>query len=243
VEVLTRVPASVLRLGRRTVNRVGLDVTRHPFPRRLVRMCATAGIDTVADVGANIGQYGRALRSAGFAGRIVSCEPMSAAFAVLDREARRDPRWQPVRTALGSGEGFVSLNIAGNSHSSSVLRMLDAHREAAPGSGYVAAEEVPLTTVDELFARCGIDPGRSLLKIDVQGYERAVLDGAAATLPGLAAVQVELSLVPLYEGQSLMPEIGDLLAGHGLRLWAIEPGFSDPRSGRMLQCDGVFLRE
>ena len=239
---LALVPPRVRQLGRRTANRLGIEVTTVPFARRVVRMCEAARIDTVIDVGANSGQYARALRANGFAGRILSCEPLSVPFRQMARLADRDPRWEPVRTALGTVPGVITVHVAGNSYSSSVLEMLDAHSDAAPESAYVGSEEAPMTTVDALVADRHVDPVRTLLKMDVQGYERSVLDGASATLPRFAAVQVELSLTPLYAGQALMPEILDLLDGHGLELWALEPGFSDPATGRMLQCDGVLVR-
>jgi FkbM family methyltransferase len=219
-----------------------LDITRDPFPWRLTRLCVAAGIDTVVDVGANTGQYAGLLRTGGFAGRIVSCEPQSGPYRKLAAAAARHSAWEAVHTALGDHQGTVRLQIAGNSFSSSVLDMLPVHLDAAPESRYVGAEEVPLTTVDEVCRSRAVAPERCLLKIDVQGYERHVLAGAADALPRLAAVQIELSLASLYTGQPLMPEVVDQLSGHGLSLWALEPGFSDPRTGRMLQCDGVFVR-
>jgi hypothetical protein len=101
---------------------------------------------------------------------------------------------------------------------------------------------VPATTVDDLVARHGLVPEVTLLKIDVQGYERAVLDGAAATLGQFRAVRTELSLVPLYDGQPLLAQMVEYLAGQGLDLWLIEPGFSEPVTRRLLQLDGVFVR-
>jgi FkbM family methyltransferase len=239
---LALVPPTVRQFGRRAANRIGLDITRNPFPRRLVHLCGRTGVTAVADVGANAGQYAKLLRGNGFTGRIVSFEPLAGPYRALAQAARADAGWEPVRTALGAGQGSVTVRVAGNSYSSSVLDMLDAHREAAPGSSYVGTEEAPLTTVDAAFERHRLVPERTLLKIDVQGYEGEVLRGAAGVLARLAAVQVELSLVPLYAGQPLMAEVTDLLERQGLALWAIEPGFTDPRTGRMLQCDGVFVR-
>ena len=237
------VQTRVRQLARRAVNRAGFDVVRDPFHHRLRRLLDAAGIDRVLDVGANLGQYAAGLRIAGFDGRIVSCEPLLDLYTPLARRAVRDPHWTVLRTALGDEVGTATLNVSANAYSSSVLDMLPAHLAAAPGSGYVDKEEVPLTTVDELVEQHGLTPGRTLVKIDVQGFESAVLAGAAGALPALAAVQVELSLVPLYDGQPLMADTVDRLAAAGLSLWALEPGFTDARSGRLLQCDGVFLRD
>src|SRR5206468_7221981 len=128
-------------------------------------------IDTVIDVGANVGQYGASLRASGFGGRIVSCEPLSEAVARLQRRAGKDPKWTAIRTAVGAEPGTLEINVSANSYSSSVLPMTAAHTGAAPGSEYVGAEQVPVTTIAEVIESRGIDPAQTWLKIDTQGYE------------------------------------------------------------------------
>lgn len=224
------------------VNRAGYEVTRDHFKHRFVRSLHQAGIDCVLDVGANIGQFGAQLRRAGFAGRIHSLEPLQAAYDELQRRTAHDDRWRVQRAAVSAEAGTIRMNVSGNSVSSSVLPMLDRHAVAAPQAQYVGVEEVPSTTVDAIVDESGLSPQRTLLKIDVQGYERQVLAGAAATLDRFAGVRTEMSLVPLYEGQVLMPEMVDLLTGRGFELWYIEPGFVEPRTQRLLQLDGLFLR-
>ena len=83
---------------------------------------------------------------------------------------------------------------------------------------------------------------RLLLKVDVQGYEKAVLDGAGSVLKNCRAIIVEMSLVPLYEGQSLAMELWDYLTTLGFQACDFSPEFRDPQSGRTLQMDGVFVR-
>ena len=78
--------------------------------------------------------------------------------------------------------------------------------------------------------------------LDTQGYEAHVLAGAGELLPSFPAIQLELSFVPLYEGQLLADDLICLLAEHGFRMHALESGFADPRTGRMLQADGLFVR-
>jgi FkbM family methyltransferase len=227
---------------RPVVNRTGYDVVKVGFKHRFVPALHTHGITAALDIGANTGQFAQLLRRAGFTGRIVSLEPLGDAFAQLSENAARDPRWTVERAAVSDAPGTVTINVAGNSVSSSVLPMAERHAVAAPQSRYVATEQVPATTVDELVARHRLEPARTVLKIDVQGYEQAVLDGAQRTLSEFGAVRVELSLAELYEGQKLMPDMVQYLVSLGLELWHIEPGFSDPVSGRLLQFDGVFVR-
>jgi FkbM family methyltransferase len=227
---------------RRVLYRRHLDLVADPYPVRVAALLGHLGATTVLDVGANIGQYATALRSSGYRGTIVSCEPLSEAFAHLQRRAANDPAWDVRRTAVGSEVGTAEIHVAANSFSSSLLEMTDAHTTAAPGSETVAAENVPLTTVAELVAELALDPDRTLLKIDTQGYEAPVLDGAGPLVGKLAAISLELSFVPLYSGQQLFDDLVARLREAGYVLYAIEGGFGDKRTGRMLQCDGLFVR-
>lgn len=227
---------------RRTANRCGIEISRDPYLSRVVRLARAYGIMTVIDIGANEGQFAKDLRALGYRQRIVSVEPLSQPFTRLATAARRDPQWSTIRAAISDSPGELTVHIAKNSVSSSPLRMLKSHAEADPNSSYIAQEVAPAMTLDGLIRDQSIDPRKALLKIDVQGFESAVLDGAAESLADFAAVQLELTLVPLYEGQALMTDLVDRMCGLGFRLWILIPEFSHPTTGRTLQCDGLFVR-
>lgn len=227
---------------RDAASRRGLEITRNSYAKRLGRLMRLLDVDVVLDIGANTGQYGRYLRQIGYDGRILSLEPLSGAFAALQRNAAADASWDVVRAAVSDRPGTLSMNISGNSVSSSTLPMLDAHSCVDPESVYVGSEEVPSLTIDDLVRDHGVDPERSFLKIDVQGYEGVALDGAAQSLPRFRGAALELSLLPLYAGQSLMPANVARMDALGYDLWLVEPGFWDPATSRTLQCDGVFVR-
>jgi FkbM family methyltransferase len=198
-------------------------------------------INLVLDVGANEGQFADEMRVAGYTGRIVSFEPLASAHAVLRTRAQRDPSWTIAdRTAVGAVAGSIEMNISRNGVSSSILGMLPSHSEAEPGSRYIGTETVPVNRLDDLCNLSSAD--RVLLKIDVQGYEKQVLDGAPQILANCKAVIVEMSLVPLYDGQLLAMDLWDLLAKQGFEAWSLEPGFRHPDTGQMLQFDGIFVR-
>lgn len=210
---------------------------------RLMHQMTTHGIDLALDVGANDGGYGRLLRSLHYTGDILSFEPLTSAHGALLRATDQDPRWFVApRMALGETDGEVQINIAGNSASSSVLPMADLHRSAAPVSGYVGNEAVPLRRLDTIDHPAIAGARALLLKIDTQGYEMPVLRGATALLPKVKGIQLELSTAVLYEGQTTYLEMIQWLHSQGYALWNLLPGFTDPQSGRMLQFDGVFFR-
>ena len=119
---------------------------------------------------------------------------------------------------------------------------MESHTNAEPESRYKDSETTPLVTLDSVAMKFLRDDKNVFLKIDTQGYESQVLQGAEKTLELVSGVQLELSLVPLYEGQMLMPDLIAKMSGLGFDLWGISPTFADPKSGQMLQVDGTFFK-
>lgn len=200
-------------------------------------------IDVILDVGANAGQYALETRALGYTNRIVSFEPLTAAYTSLEREAAHDENWQAVNLALGDAAGSVEINIAGNSYSSSILPMLEEHERADPTSRYTDKETIRVERLDSIADEYLSSPDRAFMKIDTQGYEAKVLDGAVATLRRIRGVQLEMSLTPMYEGELLMSELVELMNAHGFQLHSLEAGFSDLGTGQVYQVDGIFRRD
>jgi FkbM family methyltransferase len=238
----------ILHWVRKAVRSLGLDVVRYtPGTNRHLRLAKLLhhhGVTLVLDVGANTGQYAHDLFAAGYRGRIVSFEPQADAHQTLARRARGNSRWQAAeRCALGSQNGTLTLHVARNSVSSSALPMLDAHLQAAPNSDTLRQETVPVYRLDAIADKY-IGAGEVVfLKIDTQGYEPQVLAGAQGIINAIMGVQVEMSLVPLYEGQELFDSLRAELEAAGFVLCGLDAGFTHPQTGRMLQVDGVFMRE
>jgi len=213
----------------------------YPVARQMMLM-EKYGINKVLDVGANAGQYGKKIRRYNSDYNIVSFEPLSSAYSKLCGTIARDDAWTAVNYALGESECSAEINIAGNSQSSSLLEMNQLHKEVAPDSGYIGAETVNVKTLDNVFSKFVSDADRVYLKIDAQGYERNILDGAEESLKRITGIQVESPLVELYAGEMLLSDMVDYLSQRGFTLCSIEPGFGDPRTGRMLQADCIYFR-
>jgi FkbM family methyltransferase len=246
---VTRMPitASSIREKLRSLGQtVGLEIRQTNVysskKLRLRHLLSHFRIDLVLDVGANHGQFARQCRSCGYRGEIISFEAAAAAHATLLAKASADPLWAVAdRVALGATTGEAEINIASNSQSSSILPMLNAHLAAAPASRYIQKEKVPVRRLDDLLP--DLDPRRRILfKLDVQGYESQVLAGAPRVLSRALAVQLEMSIVPLYDGELLMPQMVAKMSAHGFDLWDLEANLRDPNISRLLAVDGVFTR-
>jgi FkbM family methyltransferase len=224
------------------VHGMGYDIHKSQ-DLRATALFSSLGIDLLVDVGANRGQYALSRRTSGYQGDILSFEPLSAAHSQLLALATNDPNWTIAdRMALGDRSGEIEINLAGNSASSSVLPMLDAHLAAAPHSRYIGKEIVPLRRLDDVL-ESKVDGRKIFLKLDVQGFEGYVLNGAEHILARALALQLEMSLLPLYRGEILMPEMCQLLREKGFELWDLQPGFRDPKTGKLLQVDAVFTKK
>lgn len=213
-----------------------------PHAKVIAGLLADLEVEWLLDIGANGGQFGRLMRRAGYQRRILSLEPVSDAFARLSEAAAEDPLWDVVQAAAGAEEGTQTIHVSANSVSSSLLPMGERHLELAPTSGYTRDEEVRVTTVAALLEERGIDPRRTMVKADVQGFESAVLDGMGDRLGEHAMLLLELSLLELYDGQQLMPELLSRLTGSGFELWTFFPAYVDKVNGRLWWADGLFVR-
>ncbi|BCA57119.1 hypothetical protein W02_42590 [Nitrospira sp. KM1] len=206
------------------------------------RLFETRGIDLVYDIGANVGQFALELRRSGYRGRIISFEPLESAFHTLSETAESDPRWEACNYALGDQDSTAEINVARNSWSSSLLSILPIHVSAAPHSAYVGTQTVRVRTLDSVFWTYCKPEDRVFIKIDTQGFAKNVLVGSEHTLERVDGLQIEMSLVPLYEGEPLIDELISFLRGKGFTLAYVSPEFFDERTGQQLQVNGLFLR-
>ena len=222
----------------------GMKVIRYPEAdlRRRLLLIDNFRINKILDVGANAGFYAIEMRKLGFKGDIISFEPLKDAFEKLARASSKDARWQAQNIALGDADTESMINIAGNSYSSSLLDMMPAHLESAPESDYINKQAVQVRKLDSIFSQYYKPGDNILLKIDTQGFEKNVLEGAAQSLQKIKGIQLEMSVVELYQGEMLYHEMTGYLKERGFELYSLENGFWNKKTGQLLQVDGIFFR-
>jgi FkbM family methyltransferase len=233
---------SATRLGYAVIPHWRLN--RYPMARHLARMFDLLAIDLVLDVGANSGQYRQFLREeVGYDGWVVSFEPNPYLAALLAEHASEDSRWAVERCALGAAVGTMPFNLMKNSEFSSFLQPSDSATARFAGMNSVSEQvTVPVETLDNvlpiLAARYG---ARHLyLKLDTQGFDLEVIKGGIRVLSGLEAVQVEASVIPIYEhAPDYVTEISTLQR-HGFEPSGFYPN-NDGHFPRLIEFDCIMI--
>ena len=247
------------RLFRRAIDRLSARLGFELIPawraktleqsRHLAALLAQLQVDVVLDVGANVGGFWDLLRShVGYRGRIISFEPVPEVYELLAAAAGGDPLWQGAQIALGDSEGELQMNVTQRSTMSSFLTR-DESMLRSYGYGHLLkvteitrTEVVPLRTLDSLYDelfRTRHNP-RIFLKCDTQGYDLKVIAGASDTLRSVLALQIELSIRPIYQGAPRYVEVLDHLSGLGFDVTGVFPVRRDELS-RIVNFDCVMV--
>jgi FkbM family methyltransferase len=229
--------------SRKIGNKLGVDV-KMTDEEVLMKQLSYNNIDLILDIGANTGQFSNMIFKLGYKGKIVSFEPLSSVYATLKKKSGKFKNWEIAeKCAIGNEDGEIEINISKNSISSSILKIMNEHVSAAPDSEYIGSEKVKVYKLDTIAEKYSKDAKNIFIKIDTQGFEEKILDGAVNFIKKAKGLLVETSLVPLYEGQALFPQIFERITKQGFELYGVQPAFINKETGRMLQIDAVFFRK
>ncbi len=235
-------------LGRRWLAmRLALAGRVHQYPEILAlrRFLEAYSIDALIDVGANEGQYAlSARRDAGFAGHIFSFEPNPDVFAILAAKASRDPKWHVFNMALSDFDGIAEFHIMAAHQFSSIAKPAERldpifeSRNKVEKTVQMQCRRLD-AMLDDLLGPYGLS--RALLKMDTQGHDRAVCEGAGARLSDMIGLQSELAVRPQYEGAADYRAMIGYLEDKGF----IPNAFFANNKGHfplLVEMDGIFIR-
>ena len=202
------------------------------------------GIDLVIDVGANCGQFARDLRSVGFAGEIISFEPLAKYREHLQRQAETDGRWRCFAFALGHSTEERLLNVYRDDSFSSVHSINEAGQEQFGALvDLVDVERVEMRKLDDISEELGISSGkRILLKTDTQGHDADVIRGARQTLRNVTDVLTEATVRSIYGGTSTLDEMSKILLDEGFAHGGMFPIAYVKGAFELIEMDCYFTR-
>lgn len=205
----------------------------------LLRLLDRPDAAVIYDIGANVGTWTLLARSIFPDATVHAFEPLVMHHEGFARNTAGMPDVHLHGTALGESAGTAPMHVTSFSDASSLLPL------ASAGASQwhiheVGVEPVPIERLEEWIARTS-SPQPTLIKLDVQGFELAVLRGAGAVLDRIDAVIVEVSFQEFYEGQSPFHDVTGYLAQHGLTLKALAHG--TPLGRTLVQADALFARQ
>lgn len=209
------------------------------------RWITDLGINTVLDVGANIGDFAKLAREVFSSAAIHSFEPLPDCFEKLNNALPGDDEFFTYECGIGSAETTMDFYRSHHSPSSSFLKMGDFHKEAFPytSDGQVAEPvKVKVKRLDDVLDAKNLKKNL-LIKIDVQGFELEALAGAESTLSKAKLVILEMSFTTLYEGQPLFHDVYEKMYGLGFTFRGSLAQMLHPVTGEIVQTDAIFVSE
>ncbi|WP_373515404.1 FkbM family methyltransferase [Persicitalea sp.] len=197
-------------------------------------------LKTIVDVGANQGQFCIAARHRFPQAAIHSYEPVPDTFKVLSSNVGKAGNIQLNQLALGHEEGVIPFHQNKYSHVSSILKVSSENDQSKYNIGVEKVIEVPISTLDRQFNHQK-SQGPVLLKLDVQGYEKSVLEGGPEFVKQVDFILIEMPFVQLYENQLSFTEINDYLNSIGFTLR--QPmDFNLGKGNQIIEMDALYQR-
>lgn len=218
----------------------------------LLAALAPARKTTIVDVGANpiyAPDYAELLRVGGC--KVVGFEPQAAAYAALQKNKGADETYFPF--AVGTGE-TLSLRIYKSSGMTSIFDPYVPTMAMVNEMGMARVRET--ISMDTVALDQATDlPAFDLMKIDIQGAENLVFQGAERVLKGCIAVMVELRYMRLYHDEPMLGGVDSELRRQGFYLhkFMFNKGYMLANSqarrlkqkklqDQLIDGDGVYLR-
>ena len=199
-------------------------------------------IDTVLDIGGNIGLFSKTMRQMLPDAQIYAFEPLPDCYAQMSNRMKGDKKYQGFNCGLGEKE--ETLLIQKNSHapSSSFLELGDKHKEAFPFTAESEKISVPVRRLDDMVQDLNL--GKNIMiKVDVQGFEDKVLRGGLKTFDKAKLLIMELSYQELYKGQPLFNDIYQELAKLGFQFQGTMAQMAEPNTQELLDADCIFIKK
>jgi FkbM family methyltransferase len=237
-------------LVRKLARSAGLYVARYPPPGtlgfHLKQLTRRLDINCVLDVGAHEGGYARLLRrEVQFAGEIVSFEPAAASFAALCSARAGDRRWRGHEYALGRAAGKATLNVFAESELNTLLEPSGYGVDRFPTmSRPLHGQMVEIHPLAEVFdeVTAHVPDPRVLLKVDTQGFDLEVVEGAVEVLDRVRALQLEVPVKHVYDNMPSLPRTLERLTELGFEVTGMFPVTRDRDLLRVVEFDCVLRR-
>lgn len=225
-----------------TSDRRNAEYAREFSPRRFFDHLIATDRPTILDVGAHRGESIHFFKSIYPESQLYSFEPDPGNFAELKKVAEEFGT-HAIQAALGETEGACPYYRQGISHMGGLLPIDTTSTDSLGYAQHAENEAITVrkTTLDNACADLGITQV-DILKIDVQGYESKVIEGAAAILKNTDCISVEILLYDLYGKTGTFVEVVRLMDEMDFSLWDVAKLSKNPKNLRTDWIEAVYVR-
>ena len=199
-------------------------------------------IGTVLDVGANEGQFVKVARALFPEAPILAFEPNPHLTHALERLLAVSGSGVVFPLACGREPAVIPLYLTKFSPSASLLRPTELRIPDFPVAEIGETIQVKVERLDDIVRSSELARPPYLLKIDVQGFELEVLQGATGILPDVSVVLCEVNAADFYAGQAGFEQIYLFMREHGFKLVDLGEPIRARATGEVLYFDVAFLK-
>lgn len=214
---------------------------------RTAKLLNHYGVTKVIDVGANTGQFAESLIDFGYKGKIVSFEPVESAYNAIKKRARKYPQWQLAeRGAIGNIDGTVDINVSDDTQFSSIKKIKEEFTQKQGAARIIKTELVNIHKLDSLIGTYFNKDEVLFLKIDTQGFEKEVIEGATELIKLVKGMKMEIPLVndmEIYENVEWdIVYYINFMTRNGFKCMSLDAIGADRKTGIVNEVDGIFFR-
>lgn len=201
-------------------------------------------IRTIIDIGASDGGFVKKIRYVFPQSKIYSFEVIEDSYIQLLKKFGNDPYFKAYNICLNNYNGNCDFFINEYKGSSSLLIMSKLHKEAFPFTEKYYTIKTECKRLDTFIEEHNLFfEDNILLKLDVQGAEWKVLEGAEKILQRVKVIFMEVSFNTLYDNSILFTETIIRMNQWGFKVVGIENISQSLIDGTFLQADVFFLKE
>jgi FkbM family methyltransferase len=219
----------------------GKSINYHRYKIFRKKWLLDSDIQTVLDIGANIGEFTGIFNELFPKAEIHAFEPLPDCFNKLRERTKELKNVKVYNIGLGSKDGELELYKSSWHPASSFREMGDLHKQNYPHSSKSENIIVGIRQLDDIFEG-SILPENIFIKMDVQGFEDEVIKGGIKTFSNSRVIVVESSFQKLYENEPMFHGIYSLLEPLGFEYRGSLKQSVNKMDESFLQGDCIFIR-
>lgn len=235
-----KIIAQMIRILRNSYNKEIVEI-RNPF-RDMRVLLSGVRVNSVCDIGAHQGYISLKLAEMFPSSKIYSFEPYSHSFEILRKKTEINSNIVPINCALSSSNGEMNLYINAQDSTNSLSPTGEMGKKYQSWqTETLSTENVRVFTLNSWGKQNSVTK-IEVLKLDVQGFELKVLQGAEEYLKStLRLLYTEVEFVKIYKENCLYFELEEFLRRCNFELFQLY-NLTSGDDGQLVTGDAIFIR-